>query len=76
MNKKRRDALVKATEYLDAAADIVSDVGREEQYSLDNLPENLQSGDRYDSMETAVDSLEDAASAIEDAKKEIENAMG
>lgn len=43
---------------------------------MDNYPENLQSTERFERMETAVDSLNDALEKIDDAKGYIESAIG
>lgn len=39
----------------------------EEQYSLDNIPENLQGSYRYQQSESACDSIENAIEFISDA---------
>ena len=38
---------------------------------LDNMPENLQSSERYEKMEAAIDSLEAAIESIDSAKESI-----
>ena len=75
MNKQRRASISKALGYLDMALDMIRDAKYEEQDVLDNVPENLQSGDRYEEIENAVDSLEDAISSMEEAKRYIERAI-
>lgn len=76
MNKGRRTSLREATGLLDRAVDIIKDARNEEQECLDNMPENLQGSERYESMESAIDSLEEAIEKIDDAKESIGEAMG
>ena len=75
MNKRKRGSLKMAITYLNSAIDIVSSVKNDEQYSLDNMPENLETSERYESMENAIDSLEDALDSIESAKSSIDEAI-
>ena len=75
MNKKRRATIKMAEKYLDMAADLIVDAKCEEQDSIDNMPENLQSSDRYIEMEDVVDSLEDAINSIDEAKDYISKAI-
>ena len=51
MNRGRRSSLKEATSLLDRAISLISDARDEEQDCLDNLPENLQNSERYESME-------------------------
>lgn len=55
MNNNRRKRLKQASELLNQALSIVTEAKEEEEDSLDNLPENLQGGERYAAMEKAVD---------------------
>ena len=59
MNKQRRNKLSKAIMHLDSALQIISDVRDDEQEALDNMPENLQTSDRYLEMEEAVDTMDE-----------------
>lgn len=74
MNNMRRKNLKNAVDLLNRASGIVSDALSQEEDCLDNMPENLQMSDRYESMEQAVDYLEDAVSHIDDAITKIEEA--
>ena len=42
---------------------------------FDNLPENLQNSERYETMEAAIDSLEEAIDKIDEAKDHIDDAI-
>lgn len=76
MNEKRRGRLKDALKMLSNAASIVESVCDSEQDCIDNYPENLQSTERFEHMESAVDSLNDALEKIDDAKGHIESAIG
>lgn len=75
MNKRRRSSIKIAASYLDMAIDLVRDVKDEEQGALDNMPENLQGGERCEAMEEAIDHLEDAISSIDEAMDHIDKAI-
>ena len=75
MNATRRNTLKKAIELLQNALDIVEAAQSEEQYCLDNIPENLQDSDRASAMEEAIDNLQSAMDCIEEAKENINDAM-
>ena len=75
MNKRKRGNLKTAITYLNSAIAIISSVRDDEQYSLDNMPENLETSERYENMENAIDSLEDALDSIECAKNSIDEAI-
>ena len=76
MDDKRRGRLRDALRMLSNAASIVETVCDKEQDCVDNYPENLQSTEKFEHMETAVDSLNDALEKIDDAKGHIESAIG
>lgn len=74
MNNKRRERLQAAVSHLEIANEIVEEVKNEEQDCLDNMPENLQSSERYEIMENAIDYLDDAISYLGDAEDLIKQA--
>lgn len=74
MNNKKRESLKDAKMYLERASNIVSKVLDDEQDCLDNMPENLQSSERYERMEAAIDKLEEAIEQIDSAKENIDEA--
>ena len=65
MNKQRRSKLTEAIGHIDSALQIISDVRDDEQDALDNMPENLQSSDRYSEIENAVDTMDEAIDELE-----------
>ena len=74
MNNARRLKLKEVVSMLEKIENIVSDVLDAEQDCLDNIPENLQSGDRYECIEAAITNLEYATKQIEELKDSIEEA--
>lgn len=67
MNKKRREKLRIAEKHLVTAQGIIERVCSEEQDSLDNIPENLQGGERYEEMESYIDKMEEAVDSVSSA---------
>lgn len=67
MNKERRKQLDVALETINEIQDrieelqqMVEEIRDEEQEYLDNIPENLQSSERYEVAENALNCLEEA----------------
>lgn len=52
----------------------IEEVVEQEQDALDNLPENLQYGERADTMACAVDNLDEARAEIESIKESLDSA--
>lgn len=75
MNRSRRKDILSASHHIERAIDIIRDAKYEEQYCLDNTPENLQNSDRYDAMENSVENLEDAISSLEEAQSCVNKAI-
>ena len=75
MNKNKRQSLRSAVEYLGKASDIVDDVLQDEEYCLDNMPENLQNSERFENMESAIDHMREASDMISSAVEELEEAQ-
>lgn len=55
--------------------DIIKEIQTEEEEYRDNIPENFQSGKRYEHIEEICESLSDAVSSLEDATSSIEEAI-
>jgi len=72
MNNTRRKAIKKIIEQLEVLSDQISDLQDEEQDYMDNMPENLQTSERYDIAEAAVDSLSNAQSSVDEAISSLE----
>lgn len=75
MNKQRRDRLREAIKQLRNASTIVDEVYNKEEDSLDNIPENLQTSERFEKMENAVDNLNEAIERIDEARELVEMAL-
>lgn len=75
MNDKRRKRLREAVKMLDHAWSIVELAQEEEEDGMDNMPENLQSSERYEKMEEAADALSDAMEKIGEAIEQIRAAI-
>jgi len=75
VNKTRRMSLRLAIEHLTSAASIITTAKEDEQYALDNMPENLQDSERCEAMESAVDKLEDAIASISEARDYVDEAI-
>jgi len=88
MNKNRRKTieqgialLQQATPLLDEARQLIEEAGQEERDYFDNMPENMQSGERGEQASAAADALEEIASNLEEANVEewvarLEEALG
>lgn len=74
MNNKRRAKLRDAIDLLSRAADIVSDAAQEENDYADNMPENMQEGDKYDKAIEAAEMLEETEELIGEAIDKIDRA--
>lgn len=65
MNQRRRKLIEEAVQKIEEAKTLLEIVRDEESEAFDNMPENLQSSDRGEKMETAISSMEDAIADIE-----------
>ena len=53
----------------------IEDLRDEEQEYLDNIPENFQSGEKYEKAENAIYELDDAINNLDSVIENIENAV-
>ena len=86
MNKARRKALYAIVTRLqfvdnknkDAVSSIKSDLESilyDEEYAMDNIPENMQGSYRYEMAEEACDNLQSAIDALDDDDIDIDDAI-
>ena len=75
MNKIRRKNLQSIIDQLEELKGSLEDHQAEEEEYRDNIPENFQSGERYERTEEICESLSDAVSSLEDATSSIEEAI-
>ena len=75
MNRERRKALQAIVDQLETLQMQLEEIQTEEEEYRDNIPENFQSGERYEHIEVICESLSDAVSSLEDATSSIEEAI-
>jgi flagellar biosynthesis chaperone FliJ len=75
MNKPRRKALQALYGQLAEIKDQLDGILSEEEDYRDNIPENMQSGERYEKIDDACNSLSEAVEFVENAYDCIETAM-
>lgn len=76
MNERQRKILGKIIDALEDLHTQVETIEGEEQEKLDNLPENMQDGDKAEALQTTIEALTSAADNIENAKNELEQITG
>lgn len=67
MNIDRRERIAEIRMKIEALQEELDDIAREEEDYRDNMPESLQSGERYERSEEASGSLESAHDSLEEA---------
>jgi uncharacterized coiled-coil DUF342 family protein len=65
MNKQRRAAITDLADKLSEIRDELQSLCDEESEYRDNMPENMQSGEKYERADTAASILEDGVSELE-----------
>lgn len=77
MNAKRRKELTTAQDIIEAVKEKLEFLLEEEEEARDNIPESLQSTERYEranaaceAILSAIDSLEEALGSIEEASEQ------
>lgn len=66
MNKARRKALREAEELLRQAQEIITTAHDEEEQYLDDMPQNMADGARYEQVQGNIDCLSEARDAIDE----------
>lgn len=74
MNNNRRKEIKQIINYLHEAISKIESVKDDEEEYMENIPENMQGGDRYSMAEEACEHLEDAISDIECAIESLDDA--
>lgn len=75
MNQKRRGILREVVSHLRHANELLFDVCEDEDYTLQNTPENFQSSERFQESEEALSTLQEANDAIDSAIDQIESVI-
>lgn len=74
MNKIRRKALRDIIDQLEKLKCSLEELQNEEEEYRDNIPENLQSSERYETADNACSNLYDAVDSLDNAICSIEAA--
>ena len=74
MNKTRRTELIKLQDTINVVKERLALLLEEEEEARDNMPESLQSSERYERTETACENLQNAIDFLEEASESIEEA--
>ena len=74
MNKSRRNQLIKLQDTINTVKEALEVLLEEEEEARDNIPESMQSSERYERAEAACDAIQSAIDALEEAAEEIEEA--
>lgn len=75
MNNARRKKLNTILEKIVEIHNALEEIKDEEQEYFENIPENLQSSERYEKAENAVAALEDALAMFDDIADNIDTAL-
>ncbi len=75
MNKYRRTGIRNIILKLEELKDDIEALLDEEQEYYDNMPENLQYGERGENSQSAIDSLEEAICNVDDCISNLEEAV-
>lgn len=74
MNNERRRLLKKSVLVpLEQIRKSLLKVLQEEEYSLENIPENLQASEQYENIEYVIESLELCVDKFDEIKDELED---
>lgn len=74
MNNERRRLLKKSVLVpLEQIRKSLLKVLQEEEYSLENIPENLQTSEQYENIEYVIASLELCVDKLDEVKDELED---
>ena len=74
MNNARRKKLAGIVSSLESAQELLEELRDEEQDYLDNMPESLQSSDKYSIGEEAIENMESAIDSINEVIDYVESA--
>ena len=74
MNRIRRKALNDIKDQIEMLRCTLEQLAEEEEEYRDNMPENLQSSERYEKADEACDSLNSALDSLDEAVEHIDEA--
>ena len=74
MNKVRRKTIEEIIASLESLKEDIQAVYDEEEEYRDNMPENLQSSEKYETADNAVEALDSAMSSLDEAIEYLNSA--
>lgn len=74
MNAARRKEIDKARAMIEEAKGLIEAAQSDEQDYFDNMPENMQGGERGQKAEQSADALQEAADACDEVLQALETA--
>jgi len=75
MNNTRRKAIQVLIDKLEEIKGEIEAMQQEEQDYIDNVPENLQGGERYSQAEEAVSNIEYSVDNVQEAIDNLQNSI-
>lgn len=75
MNTERRKEIDKARGMIEEAKSILDQCENDEREYFDNMPENMQSGDKGQRAESAAEALNEAVGELENALGNLDTAV-
>lgn len=75
MNKARRKELNEVIKKIEDAKELLENIMCDEEEYRDNMPENLQSSEKYERADEACYSMQEAIDQLEEAITNIESAQ-
>jgi len=75
MNDERRKEITKAQALIDEAKGILENCESEEREYFDNMPENMQSGEKGQKAEAAADALQEAVDNLDSAMSSVDTSL-
>jgi flagellar biosynthesis chaperone FliJ len=75
MNADRRKRLTALKDELDALKEKIDEIGGEERGYFDNMPENMQQGDKGQRAEEVADLIDQACNSIDEALSGLDSAI-
>lgn len=75
MNNPRRKTIREIIDNLNDLRNALDDVYDEEETYRDNIPENMQGGERYEKADEACDNISDAIDGLDEVISSLEAAI-
>lgn len=76
MNKERRKRIEELSSKLSECKDEAEAIMEEEQEFFDNMPENMQGGEKGETAQSAIDALQEASDNADAAIGNLNDAAG